>query len=140
MLPLPNLRTRKEALAAGETVYFTGKPCRRGHVAPQFVVSRGCCACRQEDREIEMESRRRSRLYQAERKTRRTRFYVRIDLCTELPDWAVDLGASFQWTWELEYFDGNKVRGVSNADYYLLEQQLTLAAQRYVDECSYAED
>ena len=34
--------TRKEALAQGLTHYFTGKPCKRGHVAKRFA-KRGLC-------------------------------------------------------------------------------------------------
>lgn len=33
------------ARAAGETVYFTGSPCRAGHVAPRVVASRMCVVC-----------------------------------------------------------------------------------------------
>lgn len=36
--------TRKEALAAGMKVYFTGKPCPKGHVAMRRV-SGACCEC-----------------------------------------------------------------------------------------------
>ena len=42
--------SRKEAIAAGEKLYFTGKPCRFGVIAPRSVTS-GCrCeACRKAD-------------------------------------------------------------------------------------------
>jgi len=38
--------TRKQALKQGLTHYFTGKPCKRGHVAIRRV-SDGCVDCRQ---------------------------------------------------------------------------------------------
>lgn len=41
MLP----RSYTEARAAGETHYFTGRPCKFGHVARRIVRSRNCCEC-----------------------------------------------------------------------------------------------
>jgi 5-methylcytosine-specific restriction endonuclease McrA len=35
----------EEALAAGSTRYFTGKPCKHGHVAERLVSNRSCCEC-----------------------------------------------------------------------------------------------
>lgn len=37
--------TRCEAVEAGSTRYFTGKPCTNGHVAERYVVNRVCCVC-----------------------------------------------------------------------------------------------
>jgi formate-dependent nitrite reductase cytochrome c552 subunit len=39
------LRTLAEARAAGETWYFTGKPCVRGHVCKRWVGDRSCAEC-----------------------------------------------------------------------------------------------
>ena len=39
------LRTRQEALSAGLTTYFTGKPCKHGHIAERQVSSFGCMVC-----------------------------------------------------------------------------------------------
>jgi hypothetical protein len=36
---------RAAALAAGERFYFTGKPCKRGHVANRYTCNSGCSAC-----------------------------------------------------------------------------------------------
>jgi 5-methylcytosine-specific restriction endonuclease McrA len=44
---------RQAALAAGETTYFTGKPCSRGHVSPRRTASRACVACASEDQKNE---------------------------------------------------------------------------------------
>lgn len=38
-------RTIAEAKQAGETRYFTGKPCKHGHISPRFVSNRRCIAC-----------------------------------------------------------------------------------------------
>ncbi len=38
-------RTRAEALDLGFTRYWTGVPCKKGHVAPRFVSSGGCVEC-----------------------------------------------------------------------------------------------
>ena len=35
----------REAKAAGRTRYFTGKPCRNGHVAERLVSTRDCVQC-----------------------------------------------------------------------------------------------
>jgi predicted Fe-S protein YdhL (DUF1289 family) len=36
--------TRKQAIEQGLKRYFTGKPCKRGHVDERYVT-RGCIAC-----------------------------------------------------------------------------------------------
>jgi L-rhamnose mutarotase len=36
---------RKEAKAAGLTTYFTGQPCREGHVAAHWTSSANCVIC-----------------------------------------------------------------------------------------------
>ncbi len=38
-------RTPREALAKGETRYFTGRPCRKGHVAQRRVSDTHCVKC-----------------------------------------------------------------------------------------------
>lgn len=40
--------TRKAALALGETQYFTGKPCVKGHVANRRAKTGECMECRAE--------------------------------------------------------------------------------------------
>jgi len=35
----------REAREKGLVFYFTGRPCRRGHVAKRWVAGRGCVAC-----------------------------------------------------------------------------------------------
>lgn len=52
---LPN--TPEAARALGLTRYFTGKPCRNGHVAPRRVQDGRCIACK-----CATENRRRKRL------------------------------------------------------------------------------
>lgn len=37
--------TRKEALEKGERFYFTGKPCRRGHIEQRRVLNWNCLGC-----------------------------------------------------------------------------------------------
>ncbi len=38
-------RSREQALAVGYSLYFTGKPCRRGHVATRNAMNMTCTAC-----------------------------------------------------------------------------------------------
>lgn len=40
--------TRKQAKQSGDRLYFTGKPCKRGHVAPRWVSSKTCVGCERE--------------------------------------------------------------------------------------------
>jgi hypothetical protein len=40
-----SLVARQEALAAKAPRYFTGLPCRNGHVAERYVASKTCCEC-----------------------------------------------------------------------------------------------
>ena len=56
-ISLPNVFTkvttmeiisRKEALARGLPRYFTGKPCKQGHVAERRVVAGECIDCKRE--------------------------------------------------------------------------------------------
>ena len=42
------LITRKEAKELGLKRYFTGKPCKHGHVAERLVSSDGCRECNAE--------------------------------------------------------------------------------------------
>ena len=41
------LTKRSEAISAGDDYYFTGKPCKRGHVAKRHVRT-GCYECTKE--------------------------------------------------------------------------------------------
>ena len=36
---------RKEAIAAGLTKYFTGKPCKHGHIADRYTTTGTCSEC-----------------------------------------------------------------------------------------------
>jgi hypothetical protein len=36
---------RRDAHAAGQRHYYTGKPCKWGHIGPRFVVNGNCVAC-----------------------------------------------------------------------------------------------
>lgn len=38
----------EQARLSGEKFYFTGKPCKRGHVAPRYVAVRTCAQCHAE--------------------------------------------------------------------------------------------
>jgi hypothetical protein len=44
---MPNIRSaaRDAALAAGDMFYFTGKPCKRGHISPRYVMTKICLEC-----------------------------------------------------------------------------------------------
>ena len=44
----PKLISRKEAKALGLSHYFTGLPCRRGHISERQVISANCMACNRE--------------------------------------------------------------------------------------------
>lgn len=40
--------SRAEAIAAGETFYRTGKPCKNGHVSDRYISGR-CVTCQREN-------------------------------------------------------------------------------------------
>lgn len=40
--------TRKAAIKAGERHYFTGKPCKRGHVSIRYTDTCNCVECMKE--------------------------------------------------------------------------------------------
>jgi hypothetical protein len=42
------LVARSDALVIGATQYFTGKPCKNGHIAPRQVSNFRCIECRKE--------------------------------------------------------------------------------------------
>jgi 5-methylcytosine-specific restriction endonuclease McrA len=45
MPPRPPCPEKQAAIAAGERHYFTGNPCKRGHVAKRFVSDGKCMEC-----------------------------------------------------------------------------------------------
>lgn len=45
---MTELITREQAKFLGRSRYFTGKPCKRGHVAERFVAGRTCVECKRE--------------------------------------------------------------------------------------------
>lgn len=40
--------SREEAVLAGEVFYFTGEPCRHGHIAKRYTTAGSCYQCAQE--------------------------------------------------------------------------------------------
>lgn len=42
---MSDIISRKEALERGLKRYFTGKPCRQGHLAEKATVNGACCKC-----------------------------------------------------------------------------------------------
>lgn len=47
---MPEIVSWKEAKAHMMTRYFTGEPCKNGHVCERMVSSRHCCSCENERR------------------------------------------------------------------------------------------
>lgn len=66
--------TRKEAAAVGDHKYFTGEPCRNGHIDLRFTKSGVCMACARDkaakwseaNKDHHLELKRQSRLRRAE--------------------------------------------------------------------------
>lgn len=59
-------KTRKEAQGLGTTYYFTGRPCKHGHVSKRNTKHGDCMECRRYNyhiRETETRKRRRERYY-----------------------------------------------------------------------------
>jgi len=54
--------TRKEAKAKGLKRYFTGKPCKRGHISERLVCNKGCIECELERKRKARASKRQERV------------------------------------------------------------------------------
>jgi 5-methylcytosine-specific restriction endonuclease McrA len=52
--------TVEDAKAQGLKRYFTGLPCRYGHIAERYVSVRGCCACKSNPSRIASEAKYRA--------------------------------------------------------------------------------
>ncbi len=57
------LISRKQAIQMGLGFYFTGKPCKRGHIAHRNVSGRGCRICATERSALDSTKRRNSEYY-----------------------------------------------------------------------------
>jgi hypothetical protein len=44
-MPLPEIISRRQALDRGLIRYFTGKPCKRGHLVERLTSSANCLEC-----------------------------------------------------------------------------------------------
>lgn len=44
-MPDPAIISRQQAADSGKLKFFTGKPCRHGHMAERYVTNGGCTAC-----------------------------------------------------------------------------------------------
>jgi hypothetical protein len=42
------IKTRAQAIEAGDTRYYTGEPCSRGHIAERFTSGANCAECLRE--------------------------------------------------------------------------------------------
>jgi hypothetical protein len=45
---MPEIISRGEAIERGLKRYFTGKPCKRGHIFERHVADKNCIECRKE--------------------------------------------------------------------------------------------
>src|SRR5574343_1001774 len=68
--------TRKAALTKGATQYFTGKPCKHGHVSARRTVTGECIACRAEA--LAAWRAKNPQKVQAHNKTQYTKFFDKI--------------------------------------------------------------
>ncbi len=77
------------AKAAGLTHYFTGKPCKRGHVAIRYVSATACSECLREQKEGRRTKPRRAAKTPEGRAQHRRDFYLANSerLKAEAADW-----------------------------------------------------
>lgn len=104
--PTAAIITRDEAKASGLKRYFTGEPCKRGHVAERYVNNGQCCGCATEDWQLpERKARRHAynrtperKAYEAARRQRR-KTSRESDAITELetPDHSGELHPRPSW-------------------------------------------
>lgn len=55
-------RTRKEAIEAGDEFYYTGKPCKNGHIAKRRTLHGNCVECQAEYRLRDQERMEKARI------------------------------------------------------------------------------
>jgi hypothetical protein len=69
---------RREAKALGHIRYFTGKPCKHGHLSERFTSTGGCVACLSQhntsERQIEIKKKSREKYQQVENAKARMRY------------------------------------------------------------------
>jgi len=70
-----DITTRQEAKALGATHYFTGKPCKHGHIAKRYTKTKICADCGYEHRRRQQlanpeDNRRRSKAWRDANKDR----------------------------------------------------------------------
>lgn len=105
--------TRAGARACGSKRYFTGKPCRHGHIAPRYVNNSGCSVCayicgaeyRDENPEKTQESRDKWALANPEKDREAKRKYAK-KFYDENPETALERGRN----WRKENRDENNKR------------------------------
>lgn len=56
-LSTPTLGPRAIALSRGARTYFTGKPCKRGHISKRYTAAGTCCQCAA-DRQRQLQAER----------------------------------------------------------------------------------
>lgn len=57
--------TREDAKRLGNTKYFTGEPCPKGHIAERRTANRGCVICQQAEAAIRYKMKREDPTYMA---------------------------------------------------------------------------
>lgn len=71
--------TRQQAREQGLSFYFTGQPCKRGHLAPRKVASANCCQCANDWHTTEAGKAYYSAYNSSEEGRERTRRYARTE-------------------------------------------------------------
>jgi len=61
--------SRKDALESGDTFYFTGMPCSKGHVSERYVSTHQCVECCKERKKQNVESGESRRYYNENKET-----------------------------------------------------------------------
>lgn len=67
--------SRKEAKAIGSRHYFTGVPCKKGHIEPRATGCGGCMACSREHVKAHIKKKEQDPIYLEERRSRMRRKY-----------------------------------------------------------------
>lgn len=79
--------TRSEAMAAGEPKYFTGLPCKRGHISPRSTRHRVCLECRRLTDYERSKKRREDPAFREQERLRNAQ-YAAMKRATD-PEWVV---------------------------------------------------
>lgn len=54
------IQTREQAIEAGDPIYYTGKPCKHGHLSERYTINSTCAECQRHKSRVNQQRARAS--------------------------------------------------------------------------------